>query len=140
MGLAMAKWALVALVAILAVGCTTSPGYGVKSRYHGVPVDLFFLEWGAPVSSHELQDGGTVYLWYANRDSGYIPGHTDTELIGNTAWYRGYKLRNFTPLSECGVRIVTNPDGTIRDVLLHKSSKGWWTSLKCSQVFGPPVR
>ena len=135
----MLRCGLLVLVAALAVGCTTAPSYGLKSRYHGVHVDHFFLEWGAPVSSHPLKDGGTIYLWYTGRDSAYIPGHADDELIGNTAWWRGYPIRNFTPSWECGLRIVANIDGSIREILVHRSSRNWWHFPRCTAVLGQPI-
>jgi hypothetical protein len=128
------------LVVALLVGCSTSaPSYGWKSRYQGVHVDHFFLEWGAPVAQHTLKDGGMIYLWFTGRDSAYIPGHTDSELIGNTAWWRGYTLRTYAPMWECRVRIVANPDGTIREILMQDSSRHWWDVPRCNNVFGPPV-
>lgn len=128
------------LLALFAAGCVT-PNYNYPghSRYHGVHIDLFFLEWGAPVSSHPAKDGGTLYLWYSGRNSAYIPGHTDVELIGNTAWWRGYRKRWFTPSYECGVRIVTTPNGIIREVLLQDRSVGWWQHIRCTEIFGPAV-
>ena len=81
------------LVALLG-GCATPPTpLGYRSAYYGLQADTFFVEWGAPVAKHELADGSWVYLWFARRDSAYTPGHTDSELIGNTAWWKGYTLR-----------------------------------------------
>jgi hypothetical protein len=131
------------LVAALVAGCITpNSAYPGQTRYHGVHVDLFFLEWGAPVASHPTKDGGTIYLWFSGRDSAYIPGHTDTELIGNTAWWRGYsgfRHRWFTTSHECGVRIVTTPNKIIREVLLQDSPAGWWQHTRCYEIFGPAV-
>jgi hypothetical protein len=136
----MLKWALpVSLVALL-LGCETAPNLGWVSRYHGVPADAFFAEWGAPVSKHKVADGTMAYLWFTGRGSAYVPGHTDSELIGNTAWWKGYTLKNYMTNVECGVRIYTYPDGTIRDILLKDSNRQWWESLHCREVFGPPRR
>ncbi len=138
MGSKMFRWRLLVLLTALVAGCTSVASQGpIISRYHGVHIDLFFLEWGAPVSSRELETGGQIYLWFAGRDSAYKPGHVDTDLIGNTAWWEGHRIRGFNPRIECGVRIVTFPDGTIRDVLVHESSKGWWEVGRCREVFGP---
>jgi hypothetical protein len=135
----MVKWAAKILVVALLVSCTTAQSYGYRSRYQGVHVDHFFLEWGAPVASHKLKDGGKIYLWFSGRDSAYIPGHTDSELIGNTAWWRGYPLREYAPEWACRVRIVANPDGTIREILMHDDSRNWWQGPRCRAVFGPPI-
>ena len=51
----------------------------------------------------------------------------------------GYRIKWFTPTHECGVRIVTNPDKTIRDVLLLDYGFGWWQHTVCYGIFGPPV-
>ena len=129
------------LVGAVLAGCTSvSTYYPIISPYQGVHIDLFFLEWGAPVSSQPLDYGGEIYLWFGGRDSAYKPGHVDTELIGNTAWWQSYRIKNYDPRLECGARIVTNPDGTIREILIHESSKAWWEVPLCRKIFGPPVR
>lgn len=136
----MLRSGLALLSAALVAGCTSvATHYPIVSPYQGVHIDLFFLENGAPVSSHKLKNGGAIFLWFSGRHSAYKPGHIDTELIGNTAWWRGYRVPNYNPLLECGARIVTDPDGTIREILIHESSKAWWESPRCRQVFGPPV-
>jgi hypothetical protein len=127
------------LVAGLLAGCTTPfAAFPGEPRYYGVSVDLFFLEWGGPVATHRTADGGTTYLWFTGRNSAYIPGHDDSELIGNTAWWEGHPVRYLNLNKECGVEIVTNPDRTIREVLVFNSSVGWWQVPRCYAVFGPP--
>ena len=81
----------------------------------------------------------SLYLWFTGRGSAYIPGHTDSELIGNTAWWEGYTLRNYMTNLECAVRIYTHPDGTISAILLKDSNKAWHENLRCREVFGPPL-
>ncbi len=128
------------IVAALLAGCTTVSTYQpIISPYQGVHIDLFFLEWGAPVSSHHLDYGGEIFLWFSGRHSAYKPGHVDTDLIGNTAWWRGHRIKNYDTRQECGARIVSNPDGTIREILMHESTKAWWEVPLCRKVFGPPV-
>lgn len=134
----MFRLAATLLLAALIAGCTSGGEYP-RSRYIGVPVDQFFLEWGAPVASHKLKHGWRMYLWYSGRDSVYLPGHTDSELIGNTAWWKGYKIKDFYHRIECGVRIVTSPDGVIQEILVHEDSRGWWEFSRCREVFGPAV-
>lgn len=136
----MLRWALPFLLAVLLGGCLTPPTpYAFRSKYYGVPVEAFFTQWGAPISKHTFGDGQTVYLWYTGRNSAYLPGHTDSELIGNTAWWKGYSLPKYQTRLECGVRIYTYPDGTISAILLKESNKGWWELLRCREVFGPPL-
>jgi len=136
----MTRCVLSILLLALLWGCTTPPTpLAYKSRYYGLQADTFFIEWGAPVSKHKLADGGTVYLWYTGRGSAYIPGHTDSELIGNTAWWKGYTLRKYMTNFECGVRIYTFPDGTISAIFLKESNKAWYENLRCREVFGPPI-
>jgi hypothetical protein len=136
----MLRLVLPSLFFALISGCATPANLGWQSRYHGVAVDEFFAVWGAPVAKHEIFDGTTAYLWFTGRNSAYRPGHTDSELIGNTAWWEGYSLKKYMTNLECGVRIYTWPDGTIRDVLLRESNKQWWESLRCREVFGAPKR
>jgi hypothetical protein len=135
----MPKLAAIMLLALLAAACTSGAGPYPKSRYIGTPVDQFFLEWGAPVAKHKMKHGWKMYLWYTGRDSVYLPGRTDSELIGNTAWWKGYRLRRFYHRIECGVRIVASPDGIIQEILVHEDSRGWWEFARCRAVFGPAV-
>jgi hypothetical protein len=121
----MIRWAVPVAVVAFLFGCATSPNLGARSRYHGVPVDSFFYEWGAPVAKHKVDDGTMAYLWFTGR---------------STAWWEGYNLKYFMSNLECGVRIFTYPDGTIRDVLLKDSNRQWWEQLRCREVFGPPLR
>lgn len=128
------------LIAALLAGCITpNPRYPGQTRYYGVHVDLFFLEHGAPAAQQRTADGGMIYAWLSGRRSAYIPGRADSDLIGNTAWWEGYRNRWFTPSHECGVRIVTNPDKSIREVLLLDSGRGWWEHNVCRGIFGPAV-
>jgi hypothetical protein len=135
----MSKLAATMLLALLAAACTSGAEPYPKSRYIGTPVDQFFLEWGAPVAKHKMKHGWEMYLWYSGRDSVYLPGRTDSELIGNTAWWKGYRLRWFYHELECGVRIVVSPDGVIQEILVHEDSRGWWEFARCREVFGPAV-
>lgn len=136
----MLRWGFVLPLVVLLGGCLTPPdSHAFRSRYYGVHVDAFFQEWGAPVAKHGLPEGNRAYLWFSGRDSVYIPGHTDSELIGNTAWWEGYNLRDYMTASECGVRIYTDRDGFITAILLRDSNEGWWESLRCREVFGPPL-
>lgn len=134
----MFRLAATFIVAALLAGCTAGGEYP-RSRYIGVPVEQFFLEWGAPVAKHKLKHGWKMYLWYTGRDSVYLPGHTDSELIGNSAWWKGYRIKGFYHRIECGVRIVTSPDGIIQEILVHEDSRGWWEFSRCREVFGPAV-
>ena len=128
------------LVALLG-GCATPPTpLGYRSAYYGLQADTFFVEWGAPVAKHKLADGSWVYLWFARRDSAYAPGHTNSDLIGNTAWWKGYTLDKYMTNFECGVRIYTHPDGTISAIFLKDTNVGWYEDLRCREVFGPPLR
>jgi hypothetical protein len=134
------RWALSILLLVLLGGCMTPPTpLAYRSKYYGLQADAFFVEWGAPVSKHQLADGSWVYLWYTGRNSAYVPGHTDSELIGNTAWWDGYTLRKYMTNLECGVRIYTHTDGTISAILLKEANKGWYENLRCREVFGPPL-
>jgi hypothetical protein len=137
----MVRWMLPVLLAALLGGCMTPPTpLAYRSKYYGLQADAFFVEWGAPVSKRQLADGSWVYLWYTGRNSAYVPGHTDSELIGNTAWWEGYTLRKYMTNLECGVRIYTHTDGTISAILLKEANKGWYENLRCREVFGPPLR
>lgn len=138
----MFRSVLIAAAVALLAGCVAPNSQAVppRSRYHGAPVETFFAQWGAPIASRAFGQGWTMYLWYSGRSSAYVPGHTDNELIGNTAWWQGYRLPDFDPRLECGVRIVAYPDGTIADVLVHEDIIGWWLVPRCRSVFGPPLR
>jgi hypothetical protein len=137
----MAARAITLLLVALLCGCATPPTpLAYRSKYYGVQADTFFVEWGAPVSQRQLADGSWAYLWFMHRNSAYAPGHADSELIGNTAWWKGYTLEKYMTSFECGVRIYTHPDGTISAIFLKDSNKGWYEDLRCREVFGPPLR
>jgi hypothetical protein len=134
---AMARlWTL--LLALALAGCVNNDApFPGLSRYHGTDVELFFLEWGGPVAERDRKLPGKEYLWYSGRGSAYKPGHVDTELIGNTAWWRGYRQRFYNPLLECRVRLITDAYGVIEEIRPQDGSGGWWA--RCREVFGPPV-
>ena len=138
----MRHFGLTLLAAALLAACTSiARDPPIRSRYEGTPAEFFFESWGAPVSAHPLADGGKVYLWYSGRWSGYIPGENGTvDLIGNTAWWSGHRIRWFNPALECGIRIYTTPDGRISALLMQQTSKGWWEFPRCREVFGRSVR
>jgi hypothetical protein len=137
----MSRWASAILLLVVLSGCTTPPTpVAFRSKWYGAQADAFFVEWGAPVTKQKLADGGYVYLWYSDRGSAYIPGHTDSELIGNTAWWEGYTQHKYMTGYECGVRIYTYPDGTISAILLREGNKGWYENTRCREVFGPPLK
>jgi hypothetical protein len=57
---------LIAIALLSAVaGCTTTEqaNQALKSRFIGQSSDSFFSQYGAPLSSFPLNNGGTVYRW-----------------------------------------------------------------------------
>lgn len=131
---------LTALAAVLAMaaGCSSADTNNrLRSSYIGTPVESFFIKWGGPVSSYAMGKEGRAYLWFSGRDSGYKPGDRGTvDLIGNTAWWRGYRIQGYNPLLECRVEILTAPNGFIVDIRTHRGNRDWWDMQRCREVFG----
>ena len=113
----------------------------LRSSYIGTPVESFFIAWGGPVTSYAMGKEGRAYLWFSGRESGYQPGDRGTvDLIGNTAWWRGYRIQGYNPLLECRVEILTAPNGFIVDIRTHRGDRDWWDVQRCREVFGKVPR
>ena len=136
----MFRWALPCFLVVLLSGCATPPNLGWQSRYSGVPWTDSSPEWGAPVSKHKIYDGTMAYLWYTGRNSAYRPRPHRFRADRQYRLVEGLLAQKYMTNLECGVRIYTWPDGTIRDVLLKEANKQWWESLHCREVFGGPRR
>ena len=134
----MLRFGSLLLIVALAAGCTTATvSDDLQTRFIGMHADDFFFQWGAPVSSKTHHHGGRNYLWMSGRDSEYEPGYEGTvDLIGNTAWWRGYRVEAYQPQLECRVDIVTAPNGIITAIRAHPGNADWWDVRRCREVFG----
>lgn len=70
-------------IALLAPGlaaCTTTEeaNKAIKSRFIGQSSDVFFSQYGAPLSEFQLNNGGTVYRWRGGETSRTLPAEYRT--------------------------------------------------------------
>lgn len=129
--------AAIALVAALVAGCSTS-GFsrGLKERYIGTSADSFFSRHGGPVSSVGYGKEARIHLWFSGRSSAYAPGDKGTvDLIGNTAWWRGYTVPHYSPLNECRLQIYVGADGYIYDIRIFGGERDLQHVHRCREVF-----
>ena len=72
------------LAMFVLAGCTTTEeaNNAMKSRFIGQSSDVFFSQYGAPLSSFALNNGGTVYRWRGGETTRTIPAEYKT--VSNT--------------------------------------------------------
>lgn len=134
------KWmsAVMAAAAIAFIaGCSTAEfSQDLKNRHIGTSVDAFFMKHGGPVSSLGQGKEARVYLWFSGRNSAYAPGDKGTvDLIGNTAWWRGYTVPHYSPLNECRLQIYAGADGYIYDLRIFGGERDLQHVHRCREVF-----
>lgn len=69
------RFAAIAAIAIAALsGCTTTEEAQqvIQSRWIGQPTDLFFTQYGPPLSSYQLGNGSVIHTWRGGDTTRYI--------------------------------------------------------------------
>jgi hypothetical protein len=110
----------------------------MASRFDGMPVDNFFLQYGPPSSSYTLQDGRRMYIWAEHPQTLELHGLSTAtvNVVGNTAFVSGFNDPHSTITMQCQVRILTRPNGTIQQILSQYDTVGWWQLSRCNEIFG----
>ncbi|WP_187971495.1 hypothetical protein [Aquibium microcysteis] len=97
----MKRLILLGILGTALAGCTTTEeaNKAIKSRWIGQPSDSFFAQYGPPVRSFPLNNGGIVYTWRGGETTQVIPAEYRT-------------IQPATPLasSSSTVTTVTRPD------------------------------
>lgn len=124
--------------AILLSACTTTEdaNNAMKSRFIGQSSDVFFSQYGMPLSSFPLNDGGTLYRWRGGQTTQTIPAEYRTiELNGKQQQQLVTPAR--TEALYCEAQISTNARGIITNVQTTNDTTGAGFSLsRCAEVFG----
>ncbi|MBU0584023.1 MAG: hypothetical protein KKB66_16015 [Alphaproteobacteria bacterium] len=126
----------VAFVALMLSACTTTEqaNTALASRFKGQTADSFFLRFGPPVTSYDMDDGRRMFVWAEKQKNFSTPSTSTVNVIGNTAFV------NTTPGSnvevQCQVRLVVNKSGVIEEILAQSDSIGVWQMSRCNEVFG----
>jgi hypothetical protein len=124
---------------LILAGCTTTQqaNTSMQATFVGKPADDFFLQYGPPIATHQLDDGRHMYLWTEGRHDFYLPGTTTgtVTLAGNTAWWNGWTTPPTDVNVECVLRIVTKA-GIIQQIMAQSDSIGMWQTSRCNELFG----
>ena len=125
------------------IGCASTEEAMICARamYVGQHIDKFILERGIPQEKHTLSNGDVVYWWTSDveivemPETSHMSGHLD-----ESGWYHGTatttggsKIRLF-----CKIRIITEKDGTVRDINAVRDTMGKWKSSRAAEIFKPP--
>jgi hypothetical protein len=72
--------AVAALAAALLAGCTTTEEANtvIQSRWIGQPAELFFTQYGPPISEFPMGSGNILYTWRGGDKTRYIPPQYST--------------------------------------------------------------
>lgn len=104
--------ALYLFAAILCSGCaTTIAARDMQSMWIGKPADAFFTAHDAPQTTHNLDNGGRVYIW----ETAAVVGSHE-------------RLR-------CSADIVTDPRGIITSITPREDTIGKWRLSRCAEIF-----
>lgn len=70
----------IALLAPALAACTTTEeaNKAIKSRFIGQPSDVFFSQYGAPISEFSLNSGGKIYRWRGGDTTRTLPAEYTT--------------------------------------------------------------
>jgi len=127
---------LVVLGVLLASSaCTTTQqaNEALETKFIGQSTDNFFLQYGPPSSSYQMNDGRMMYQWSERPRHYAMPSTSTVNVYGNTAFV------NTTPggtmTVQCEVRIVSR-NGKIEQILASSDSWGMWETSRCHEVFG----
>jgi hypothetical protein len=133
------RLAAAAVLAGLLGGCSTTEqaGQALQSSWIGQPADNFFRQYGPPVTSYTLRDGGKIYEWVGGQASVYVPGSaaTTTNVFGNTAVSTTQVFSGGDIYLGCKVRITTAQNGTIMQIVPSGDSLGMWEMSRCAELF-----
>ena len=121
-------------------GCTSTEQAAkvLHSKWDGQPADSFFLQYGPPVSTYAMTDGGKIFTWVGGQANVPLPGtaSTTTQVIGNTATSTTTYNPGGNIAVGCRVQIVTNQSGVITAIRPMGDTIGLWQTSRCAEFFG----
>jgi hypothetical protein len=130
---------LTALIGITA--CTTSQMaiQSLGDRYGDKHLDAFVLDYGAPHSAYEMQDGSVVYDWSSGIDSVSIPKTVEhTGSINKFGFYSGTSTVHGGGAMKlvCALKIITDKDKLVSQIRIVRDTWGHWETSRCNEIFG----
>ncbi|MHA7968434.1 hypothetical protein [Rhizobium sp. CAU 1783] len=155
------RLAALAAVAVVLAGCTTTEEANtvIQSRWVGQPVELFFSQYGPPVSQFQMASGNVIYSWRGGDTTRYIaptytsptPAQTTTRTetketqpgvtVTKTTTYGGYQQQPqmiSPPRYEdlfCELQITADPRQTIVAIRATNDTDGEGLSFsRCAEV------
>jgi len=123
---------------LLLAGCVTTQNVrdGFFPLWTNRDFDEFIMEYGAPSSSFNLQNGSTVYKW----SSGVVVLNkpvTTTRTVQDS----GNGTKSYTSQTsggdkelECTMEILVDRNNKIKSMKITKDTNGQWSISRCSEV------
>jgi hypothetical protein len=125
-------------------GCTTTEQAAnvLHSKWDGQSADSFFLQYGPPVSTYTMADGGKIFSWVGGRANIPLPGSasTTTSIIGSVALSTTTYQDGGTLALGCSVQIAAAKSGIITAIKPTGDSLGLWQMSRCAEIFGASTK
>lgn len=136
------------LAAVTIAGCKTTQeaAKAANQGWVGQPADTFFMQFGPPESSYDMDGGGRIYSWRGGDATSYRPGGFQTQRtvapsfagapprVVTTTTYRPPVRRDYY----CVAQITADAQGVIRNIRISQDTDGWGFSLsRCAELFSP---
>lgn len=134
----MKRTLIIPVLAILA-GCATTQQAtdALQKGFVGRDLDAFVLRYGAPLQRHQLNSGGSIYVWSSEVQSYDLPSTTTIQGTTSPYGFSGSAVTTGGGVVNvfCEVQIVTAPNGTITSIAPTRDTIGRWTTSRCAEVF-----
>ncbi len=156
----MKGWVIGIALMGMTAGCVTTEeaNQAIQSRWIGQPSDVFFAQYGPPVSQFAMNDGGTIYTWRGGETSRdvapvYRPMTEQEKAAARNAPHTvinigGTYNANPAPPGQvvvspgrvdylaCEAQITTSPAGIITYIKATRDTDGQGLSFsRCAEVF-----
>jgi hypothetical protein len=123
------------LVGAALSGCTTTEQANevLATKFVGQSTDSFFLQYGPPSGSHQLNDGRVIYQWEERPRHYTRPSTSTAKVYGSTTYITTTPGATFDV--QCQVRIIAK-DGKVQEILSSRDTWGEWQTSRCHEIFG----
>lgn len=140
---------IAAMLATLALaGCKTTQEAtkAVNQSWVGQTADSFFMQFGPPESSYDMDGGGRIYRWRGGDATSYQPGGFQTQRtvaptfagapprVVTTTTYRPPVRHDYY----CVAQITADAQGVIESIRISQDTDGRGLSMsRCAELFSP---
>lgn len=123
-----------ALSALLFSACAGHRAVGDEygELWIGKPLESFVSRYGKPASEDRLAGGRTAYLWNSGTATLDAPDYAVSRLYGDYSYKRFPGAGNINLM--CEVRLVTGPDGIVREFNIMRDTPGARIGSRCREV------